>query len=78
HLTLAFNPSHLEIVNPVVVGSVYARQRRRGDKTGTQVVPVILHGDAAVAREAGGNHTAFGLYADGVLARQPPVVHKAS
>ncbi|MDP3874069.1 MAG: 2-oxoglutarate dehydrogenase E1 component [Methyloversatilis sp.] len=49
HLTLAFNPSHLEIVNPVVVGSVYARQRRRGDKSGTQVIPVILHGDAAVA-----------------------------
>jgi 2-oxoglutarate dehydrogenase E1 component len=49
HLTLAFNPSHLEIVNPVVVGSVYARQRRRGDKLGTQVIPVILHGDAAVA-----------------------------
>jgi 2-oxoglutarate dehydrogenase E1 component len=49
HLTLAFNPSHLEIVNPVVAGSVYARQRRRGDRTGTQVVPVILHGDAAVA-----------------------------
>lgn len=49
HLTLAFNPSHLEIVNPVVVGSTYARQRRRSDKSGTQVVPVIIHGDAAVA-----------------------------
>ncbi len=49
HLTLAFNPSHLEIVNPVVEGSVYARQRHRGDKDGSQVVPVLLHGDAAVA-----------------------------
>jgi len=49
HLTLAFNPSHLEIVNPVVEGSVYARQRHRGDKDGNQVIPVLLHGDAAVA-----------------------------
>jgi len=48
HLNLAFNPSHLEIVNPVVEGSVYARQRRRGDKTGAQVVPVLIHGDSAV------------------------------
>ena len=48
HLNLAFNPSHLEIVNPVVEGSVYARQRRRGDKTGEQVLPVLVHGDAAV------------------------------
>jgi len=49
HLTLAFNPSHLEIVNPVVEGSVYARQRRRGDKTADQVLAVLIHGDAAVA-----------------------------
>ena len=49
HLTLAFNPSHLEIVNPVVEGSVYARQRRRHDQTGAQVLPVLIHGDAAVA-----------------------------
>ncbi|GAB4169599.1 MAG: 2-oxoglutarate dehydrogenase E1 component [Rhodocyclaceae bacterium] len=49
HLTLAFNPSHLEIVNPVVEGSVYARQRHRGDRHGREVVPVLLHGDAAVA-----------------------------
>jgi len=49
HITLAFNPSHLEIVNPVVEGSVYARQRRRRDQTGAQVLAVLLHGDAAVA-----------------------------
>ena len=49
HLTLAFNPSHLEIVNPVVEGSVYARQRRRGDHTGADVLPLLIHGDAAVA-----------------------------
>jgi 2-oxoglutarate dehydrogenase E1 component len=47
HLTLAFNPSHLEIVNPVVEGSVRARQHRRKDRDGTQVLPVVLHGDAA-------------------------------
>lgn len=49
HLTLAFNPSHLEIVNPVVEGSVRARQQRRVDKDGKQVLPLILHGDAAFA-----------------------------
>ena len=48
HLTLAFNPSHLEIVNPVVEGSVRARMDRRGDPKGKQVLPVIVHGDAAV------------------------------
>ena len=47
HATLAFNPSHLEIVNPVVEGSVRARQHRRGDKTGKQVLPVLIHGDAS-------------------------------
>jgi 2-oxoglutarate dehydrogenase E1 component len=49
HLALAFNPSHLEIVNPVVEGSVRARQHRRGDKEGREVMPVLLHGDAAFA-----------------------------
>jgi 2-oxoglutarate dehydrogenase E1 component len=49
HLTLAFNPSHLEIVNPVVEGSVRARQHRRRDRDGRQVLPVVLHGDAAFA-----------------------------
>ncbi|MFG6487140.1 2-oxoglutarate dehydrogenase E1 component [Roseateles sp. BYS78W] len=47
HLSLAFNPSHLEIVNPVVEGSVRARQDRRGDNVGAQVLPVLVHGDAA-------------------------------
>ena len=49
HLTLAFNPSHLEIVNPVVEGSVRARQFRRGDRMGDEVLPVLIHGDAAIA-----------------------------
>jgi len=49
HLSLAFNPSHLEIVNPVVEGSVKARMERRGDLTGAQVLPVLVHGDAAFA-----------------------------
>jgi 2-oxoglutarate dehydrogenase E1 component len=48
HLTLAFNPSHLEIVNPVVEGSVYARQVRRGEGSKTKVMPILVHGDAAV------------------------------
>jgi 2-oxoglutarate dehydrogenase E1 component len=49
HLALAFNPSHLEIVGPVVEGSVRARQDRRGDLDGDRVVPIIVHGDAAFA-----------------------------
>ena len=49
HLALAFNPSHLEIVGPVVEGSVRARQERRGDSMGDQVLPVQIHGDAAFA-----------------------------
>jgi 2-oxoglutarate dehydrogenase E1 component len=49
HLSLAFNPSHLEIVNPVVEGSVRARMDRRGDPQGKQVLPVLVHGDAAIA-----------------------------
>ncbi|NVO05192.1 MAG: 2-oxoglutarate dehydrogenase E1 component [Rhodoferax sp.] len=47
HLSLAFNPSHLEIVNPVVEGSVRARMDRRGDIKGAQVLPVLVHGDSA-------------------------------
>ncbi len=49
HLALAFNPSHLEIVAPVVEGSVRARQDRREDTVGDTVVPIVLHGDAAFA-----------------------------
>src|SRR5215203_4650952 len=49
HLSLAFNPSHLEIVNPVVEGSVRARMDRRADPQGKQVLPVQVHGDAAFA-----------------------------
>ena len=47
NLSLAFNPSHLEIVNPVVEGAVKARQVRRGDRDGSQVLPILVHGDAA-------------------------------
>ncbi len=49
HIALAFNPSHLEIVGPVVQGSVRARQERRRDKPGNRVLPVVIHGDAAFA-----------------------------
>ena len=49
HLALAFNPSHLEIVSPVVEGSVRARQDRREDPVGNTVVPVVIHGDASFA-----------------------------
>jgi len=49
HLALAFNPSHLEIVSPVVEGSVRARQERRQDTDGTKVMGVVIHGDAAFA-----------------------------
>jgi len=49
HLAMAFNPSHLEIVSPVVEGSVRARQDRRNDRVGDKVLPITIHGDAAVA-----------------------------
>ena len=49
HTALAFNPSHLEVVDPVVEGSVRARQERRGDETGARVLPVLIHGDASFA-----------------------------
>ncbi len=49
HLALSFNPSHLEIVSPVVEGSVRARQDRRNDTDGDKVIPVTIHGDAAFA-----------------------------
>jgi 2-oxoglutarate dehydrogenase E1 component len=49
HMALAFNPSHLEIVDPVVVGSARARQVRRKDDSHDQVMPILIHGDAAFA-----------------------------
>ncbi len=51
HIALAFNPSHLEIVNPVVEGSVRARQQRRGDTERQEVLPILIHGDAAFAAQ---------------------------
>ncbi|WDE07052.1 2-oxoglutarate dehydrogenase E1 component [Thalassomonas viridans] len=49
HLALAFNPSHLEIVNPVVIGSVRARLDRRNCDQGDLVLPITIHGDSAIA-----------------------------
>jgi 2-oxoglutarate dehydrogenase E1 component len=49
HVALAFNPSHLEVVNAVVEGSARARQERRGDLRGERILPVQIHGDAAFA-----------------------------
>ncbi len=49
HLTLAFNPSHLEIINPVVEGSVKARQDRHGMGGIDAILPVLIHGDASFA-----------------------------
>jgi 2-oxoglutarate dehydrogenase E1 component len=49
HVALAFNPSHLQIVNPVVAGSVHARQTRRRDTVHEQSMALMIHGDAAFA-----------------------------
>ncbi|TMP41898.1 2-oxoglutarate dehydrogenase E1 component [Pseudoalteromonas citrea] len=49
HMALAFNPSHLEIVNPVVMGSVRARLERLGCKNGSKALPITIHGDSAIA-----------------------------
>ena len=49
HVSLAFNPSHLEIVDPVAEGSARARMERRGDLNGDQVLAVLVHGDASIA-----------------------------
>lgn len=49
HLTLSFNPSHLEIIDPVVEGSVRARQDRRADHARNEILPILIHGDAAFA-----------------------------
>jgi 2-oxoglutarate dehydrogenase E1 component len=51
HMALAFNPSHLEIVDPVVLGSARARQVRRGDDNHDKVMPILIHGDAAFAAQ---------------------------
>ena len=51
HLSLCFNPSHLEFVNPVVLGRVRAKQDRAGDEDGTQVMSLLIHGDAAFIGE---------------------------
>jgi 2-oxoglutarate dehydrogenase E1 component len=51
HMALAFNPSHLEIVDPVVLGSARARQIRRGDNTHDKVMPILIHGDAAFSAQ---------------------------
>ncbi len=49
HVALAFNPSHLEIICPVVEGAVRARQERYGDKQRNQILPILIHGDASFA-----------------------------
>jgi 2-oxoglutarate dehydrogenase E1 component len=51
HMALAFNPSHLEIVDPVVLGSARARQVRRKDDTHDKVMPILVHGDAAFSAQ---------------------------
>jgi 2-oxoglutarate dehydrogenase E1 component len=51
HMALAFNPSHLEIVDPVVLGSARARQVRRGDEKHDKVMPILIHGDAAFSAQ---------------------------
>lgn len=49
HLSLTANPSHLEFVNPVVIGKVRAKQVQRDDRESIEVLPLLLHGDAAFA-----------------------------
>ena len=60
HVVLAYNPSHLEIVNPVVLGQVRARQERRGEDGQAKVVGVLIHGDSALGG-LGVNQTTFNL-----------------
>jgi 2-oxoglutarate dehydrogenase E1 component len=72
HVGLAFNPSHLEVVNPVVEGSVRARQERRNDTLGERVVPCLIHGDSAfggqgVVMETMQLSQARGYYTGGTL-----------
>ncbi|MSP52860.1 MAG: 2-oxoglutarate dehydrogenase E1 component [Gammaproteobacteria bacterium] len=51
HLALAYNPSHLEIINPIVEGLVYAKQWRYDDQQRTAIIPVLIHGDAAFSSQ---------------------------
>jgi 2-oxoglutarate dehydrogenase E1 component len=72
HVVLAFNPSHLEVVDAVVEGSVRARQERRGDARGERILPVLVHGDAAFAGQGVVMETlqlsqARGFYTGGTL-----------
>ncbi|HKU15566.1 MAG TPA: 2-oxoglutarate dehydrogenase E1 component [Steroidobacteraceae bacterium] len=72
HVALAFNPSHLEVVDPVVEGSVRARQQRRNDPQGDKVAPLLIHGDAAFAGQGVVMETlqmsqARGFYTGGTL-----------
>ena len=72
HVALAFNPSHLEIADPVVEGSVRARQERRGDARGERVLALLIHGDAAFAGQGVVMETlqlsqARGFYTGGTL-----------
>jgi len=60
HVSLGFNPSHLEIINPVVIGSVRARQKRYDDSKGEKIIPVVIHGDAAIAGQ-GVNQETFNM-----------------
>jgi 2-oxoglutarate dehydrogenase E1 component len=60
HLSLSPNPSHLELVNPVVEGIVRAKQSYKGDKDHARIVPVLLHGDAAFTGQ-GIVHETLGL-----------------
>lgn len=60
HVALAYNPSHLEIVNPVVLGQVRARQNRRGENGSEKVMGVLIHGDSALGG-LGVNQTTFNL-----------------
>ena len=72
HVALAFNPSHLEVVDPVVEGSVRARQQRCNDARGDKVAPLLIHGDAAFAGQGVVMETlqmsqARGFYTGGTL-----------
>ncbi len=58
HLALGFNPSHLEVIAPVSVGSVRSRQERRGDHGWDKVMPILIHGDAAIAGQGVAYETA--------------------